>query len=207
MLSVIPIWSSTFAYKSNGEFQQVSINSVRDRYVLSRVQLSATPCTVACQAPLSIGFFRQEYWNEMPFPPPGDIPNPGIKPMSPEPPALAGRLFTTEPPVSSVQLLSRVQLFATPWFAALQASWSSLTLMSIELVMPSNHLILSSPSPPAFHLSQHQSLFKWVSSSHQVARVLELPVREEAKRTGHLVQFHFQQLSFLQRWLLMSTWN
>ena len=80
--------------------------------------------------------------------------------MSPEPPALAGRLFTTEPPVSSVQLLSRVQLFATPWFAALQASWSSLTLTSIELVMPSNHLILSSPSPPAFHLSKHQSLFK-----------------------------------------------
>ena len=108
MLSVIPIWSSTFAYKSNGEFQQVSINSVRDRYVLSRVQLFGTPWTVACQAPLSIGFFRQEYWNEMPFPPPEDLPNPGIKPMSPEPPALAGRFFTTEPPVSSVQLLSHV---------------------------------------------------------------------------------------------------
>ena len=44
-------------------------------------------------------------------------------------------------------------------------------LMSIELVMPSNHL--SSPSPPAFNLSQHQDLFQWVSSSHQVAKALE----------------------------------
>ena len=46
--------------------------------------------------------------------------------------------------------------------------------MSIESVMPSNHLILSSPSPPAFNLSQHQGLFQWAGSSHQVAKVLEL---------------------------------
>ena len=44
---------------------------------------------------------------------------------------------------------------------------------SIESVMLSNHLILSSPSPPAFNLSQHQGLFKWVSSLHQVAKLLE----------------------------------
>ena len=46
--------------------------------------------------------------------------------------------------------------------------WSLLRLMSIELVMPSSHLIVSILSPPAFNLSQHQSLFKWASSSHQV---------------------------------------
>ena len=40
--------------------------------------------TVACQAPLSIGFSRQEYWNGLPFPFPWDLPNPGIEPMSPE---------------------------------------------------------------------------------------------------------------------------
>ena len=65
--------------------------------------------------------------------------------------------------ISSVQSLSCVRLFATPWTAARQASLSitnSLKLMSIESVMPSNHLILSSPSPPAFNLSQHQDLFK-----------------------------------------------
>ena len=49
---------------------------------------------VACKAPLSIGFLRQEYWSGLPFPPPADLPNSGIKPMSP---ALAGRYFTTEP--------------------------------------------------------------------------------------------------------------
>ena len=54
-------------------------------------------------------------------------------------------------------------------------SRSLLKLMSIESVMPSNHLTLSSPSPPAFSLSQHQGLFQWVSSSHQVAKTLAFP--------------------------------
>ena len=56
--------------------------------MLSRVQLFETPWTVAHQAPLSMGFFRQEYWSGLPFPPPGDLPNPGIKPESPMSPAL-----------------------------------------------------------------------------------------------------------------------
>ena len=51
--------------------------------------------TVTCQAPLSIGLFRQEYWSGLPFPFPGDLPNAGIEPMSP---VLAGRFFPTEPP-------------------------------------------------------------------------------------------------------------
>ena len=49
---------------------------------LSRVRLSATPWTVAYQAPLSMGFSRQEYWSGLPFPSPGDLPNPGIEPGS-----------------------------------------------------------------------------------------------------------------------------
>ena len=49
-------------------------------YLLSRVQLFATPWTVASQAPLSVGFSRQEYWIELPFPSPRDLPNPGIEP-------------------------------------------------------------------------------------------------------------------------------
>ena len=56
---------------------------------------SGTPWTVVCQAPLSMGFPRQEYWSGLPFPSPGDLPDPGIKPASP---ALAGGFFTTEPP-------------------------------------------------------------------------------------------------------------
>ena len=49
---------------------------------LSRVQLSATPWTVAYQAPPSMGFFGQEYWSGLPFPSPEDLPNPGIEPGS-----------------------------------------------------------------------------------------------------------------------------
>ena len=55
----------------------------------------ATPWTVARQAPPSMGFPRQENWSGLPFPSPGDLPDPGIKSKSP---ALAGRLFITEPP-------------------------------------------------------------------------------------------------------------
>ena len=51
--------------------------------LFSRVRLIATLWNVAHQAPLSMGFFRQEHWNELPFPPPGDLPDSGIKLMSP----------------------------------------------------------------------------------------------------------------------------
>ena len=57
-----------------------------------------TPWTVACQALLSMGFPRQEYWNGLPFPSPGDHPDPEIKPPSPASPALAGGLFTIVSP-------------------------------------------------------------------------------------------------------------
>ena len=61
----------------------------------SRVQLFDTLQTVARQAPLSMGFSRQEYWSALPWPPLGDRPDPGIKPTSLMSPALAGRFFTT----------------------------------------------------------------------------------------------------------------
>ena len=61
---------------------------------LSRVRLSATLWTVAYQAPLTIGFSRQEYWSGSPFPSPGDLPNPGIEPGSP---ALQADALPSEP--------------------------------------------------------------------------------------------------------------
>ena len=79
-----------------------------------------------------------------------------------------------------VQSVSPVQLFVTPRTTACPASlsftisWSLLRLMSFESVMPSNHLILLSLSPPAFNPSHHLGLFQWVDSSHQVAKVLEI---------------------------------
>ena len=62
---------------------------------LSRVQLFATPWTAAYQAPLSMGFSRQEYWSELSFPSPEELPNPGIEPASLISPALSGRFFIT----------------------------------------------------------------------------------------------------------------
>ena len=66
--------------------------------IVKLCQLFATPWTVALQAPLSMGFSRQEYWGGLPFPPPGDLPSPGIEPVSPAAPILSGRFSTTEPP-------------------------------------------------------------------------------------------------------------
>ena len=88
---------------------------------------------------------------------------------------------------SSVQSLSHVRFFVTALITAHQASLSitnsrrSLKLTSIEVgdaIQPSHPL--SSPSPPNFNLSQHQGLFKWVSSSHQVAKVLELQLQHQS---------------------------
>ena len=70
------------------------MNSVKVKS-LSRVRLFATPWTIAHQAPVSMGFSRQEYWSALPFPSPGDLPNPGIKPRSP---ALQADALTSEPP-------------------------------------------------------------------------------------------------------------
>ena len=64
-------------------------------YLLSHVQLFVTSWTVACQAPLSMGFPRQEYWSGLPFLSPGDLSHPEIELTSP---TLAGGFFTTEPP-------------------------------------------------------------------------------------------------------------
>ena len=86
------------------------------------------------------------------------------------------RQMKMPPRFSSVQSLSRVQLFVTPWTAARQASLTFTISQNLlkthvhrvsDAIQPSHPL--SSPFPPALYLSQHQSLFKWVSSSHQVA--------------------------------------
>ena len=66
---------------------------------LRRVRLFATPWTVAHQASLSMGFSRQEYWSGLPFPSPGDLPDPGIEPGSPASEAFA---LTSEPPGKNI---------------------------------------------------------------------------------------------------------
>ena len=117
-----------------------------------------------------MGFPRQEYWSGLPFPPPGDVPDIEIKPVSPG----SSHQF------SSVQLLSRVRLSATPRTAARQASLSitnsqsppkPMSIESSDAIQPSHPL--SSTSPPAPNPSQHQGLFHGVRSSHEVAKVLK----------------------------------
>ena len=120
--------------------------------------ITATLCIVAHQAPPAMGLYRQEHWSWLPFPSPGDLLAQGSN-LGLRSPAWAGRFFATSTAweallifqFSSVQSLSRVRLFATPWSAARQASlsitnsWSLLKLVSIESVMPSSHLILCCP--------------------------------------------------------------
>ena len=68
---------------------------LHDDYLVAKLcPTLATPWTVALQAPLCMGFPRQEYWSGLPFPFPGDLPNPGFKPVS----CIAGRFFTAEQP-------------------------------------------------------------------------------------------------------------
>ena len=148
--------------------------------LLSLVQMFATPWTIVHHASLSMELSRQQYWSGFPYSSPGDLPGSGIKLMSP---ALASGFFSTEPlgetswgnQFSSVQLLSRVWLFATPWTAAHQASlsiiisWSSPKLICIESMMPSSHLILCRPLfllppiPPSIRVFSNEStlLMSW----------------------------------------------
>ena len=77
--------------------------------MLSQVQLFVTPWTIVRQAPLSMGFPRQEYWKGLPFPPPGELPNPGIKPASLMSPALARQILYQllyQPQISTLQRLA-----------------------------------------------------------------------------------------------------
>ena len=84
----------------------------------------------------------------------------------------------------STQSLSHVRIFATPWTRACQTSLSITNSTQTHVhwvgdaIQPSHPL--SSPSPPALNLSQHQGLFKWVSSSHQVAKILEFQLQHQS---------------------------
>ena len=83
----------------------------------SRVRVFAALWTVAHQAPLSMGFSRQEYWSGLPYPPPGDLPNSGIEPTSLRSPALPGGFFTTS---ATWEVDSRLPFMANECLAHIQ---------------------------------------------------------------------------------------
>ena len=78
--------------------------------MLSHVQLFATPWTVARQAPLSVGFSKQEYWSGLPFSSPGDLPSAGIKPESPVSPALQADSLPLEPLGEASYIIDKASL-------------------------------------------------------------------------------------------------
>ena len=107
----------------------------------SCVQLFATPWMVAHQIPLSMGLFRQEYWRGLPFPSPGDLPQPGIEPVFP---ALAGKFSTTEP----AGKLRRDLIIFTPLTTAHRPPpMTGLSQTQSELVESSGPWFPSTPVP------------------------------------------------------------
>ena len=131
--------------------------------------------TIAHQAPLSMGFSRQEYWSGLPIPSPGDLPNPGMEPVSPVTSALQTDSLPAEPlgkPQTrvSVQFSSVTQLCPT-LFDTMNCSMPGLPVhhQLLEFTQTHVHRVsdviqpshpMSSPSPPAPNPSQHQSLFQ-----------------------------------------------
>ena len=148
----------------------------------------ATPWTVAHQAPLPMRFTRQEYWRGLPLLSPGDLPNPRIKSPSP---ALAGKFILPlshwENLYSRVQFSLVTQSCLTLW-DPMNHSTPGLPVHHRLLEFTQTHVHrvgdsiqpsypLSSPSRPAPNPSQHQGLFQWVNSSHEVASILEFQLR------------------------------
>ena len=88
--------------QKQGVFLEKSILKTKLKFtricVFSCIRLFVSLWTVACQPPLSIGIFRQEHWSELPYPPSGDLPNPGVEPTSPVSPALQVDSLPSEPP-------------------------------------------------------------------------------------------------------------
>ena len=110
-----------------GEGTLCALRCARVLCCFSRVWLFATLWTVARQAPLSMGFSRQEYWSGLPCPPPRDLPNPGIKPASLTSPVLAGRFFTTS---------TTWEVHTSRYDSCKPFSFSSLPLYLIVMIIP-----------------------------------------------------------------------
>ena len=132
------------------------------------------PLTVAYPIPLSMEFSRQEYWNGLPFSPLVDLPTQGLNPHL----------------LQSVQFSSVFQSCLT-FCDPMDCSTPGLPVHHQPLEFTQTHVHwvgdtiqsshpLSAPSPPVFNLSKNEGLFKWVSSSHQVAKVLEFQLQHQS---------------------------
>ena len=165
------------------------VHIINPKYIVlshfSSVWVFVTPWTVAHQTLLSMGFSQKEYWSGLPFLPLPDLPNPGIKSESLLSLALPGMFFATITSQETLKYIINSVAQSCPTLCnPMNRSTSGLPVNHQlqeftqthvhrvgDAIQPSHPL--PSPSPPALNLSQHQSLFQWVNSSHEVAKVLE----------------------------------
>ena len=124
--------------------------------LLSRVWLSATPWTGAYQAPQSMELSRQEYWSGLPFPSPGDLPDPGTEPRSPWPPTLQADALSSERPGKPTRLTNDVNLttdklamWTDKWYVNSPLVTTPSSFLSEDLVRKQEVVL----SPEAAHLS------------------------------------------------------
>ena len=138
---------------------------------LSRVRLFATPWTVAHEAPLSMGFPRQEYWSGLPFPSPGDLPDPGMEPTSPVAPALQANSLPLGPLESSLHRLSHLILIRKEklllslfyrWGNWGSGNWSNSHKVTGLLVQIQDQETVGPYPPKSSSLPFHLSVY-WVS--------------------------------------------
>ena len=148
--------------------------------VLSCAWLFVTPWTVAHQALLSMEFFRQEYWSGLPFPSPGDLPDPGIEPTSPVFPALVGDFFTTVPPgkPSGILVHTKKKWAIKLWKNIEEPSvqFSSLAQLCPTLCDPMD---CSTPGFPVHYqlLEFTHTHVHWVGDAIQPSHLLSSPLR------------------------------
>ena len=116
--------------------------------------LSATPWTVACKAPPSIGLSRQEYWSGLPCPPPGDAPDPGIDPSSPASPAFQSDYLSSDPP-GKVLFSDCFKANSSPWHTlpVNNVVWLSKYIRNLVFNITTYHRLLSIIIYPCSKLS------------------------------------------------------
>ena len=133
---------------TDGQGETQDLEGCCFRYFITKscLTLFVNPWTVTHQVSLSMGFPKQEYRSGLPFLSPGDLPNPGIEPESPENPAKKGGFFTTEPPGKPWLLNGNCPISSSclpPHCSSMQVSQESNLLLPARKVLPSRPLCLS----------------------------------------------------------------
>ena len=126
--------------------------------------LFAVPWTVVYQAHLSMEFSRQQYWSGQPFPSPGDLPNPGIKPRYPASPALVEGLLTTESSGKPITFVINLKTYGHLLHVRLHLDWASLMAQSVKnlpVVQETRVQSLRREAPLEKAIATHSSVLAW----------------------------------------------